>query len=326
MKPRPAKKARKNAVDEEVVEEYAKYIKANSTRELVTVHVVNCLTRQYGNKFPVALNQGTRPRICTLLRSHLGDELYNNLCVSVSSDAGVALREDDDITEVVVPPLTRADGAASSSSSSSTVNATNKEIMRNKFPKNANLLLEKGAVRIPLLSQQEVNTIINSIHIEYYSSASNNIIRPAKLSVTQGNGKCGEYFSINTTNNKLLQTVIETTKEWIKSHITLSRPLGTKSILLRYGLGGVNYAHHDNIGDYQALLMLSQPGVDYDGGVFYLAESDPPHVVHDFPFGGVGELIVFCGRKEKYLHGMTEVIPGSAGEETTKRFAVGLFQ
>jgi hypothetical protein len=29
----------------------------------------------------------------------------------------------------------------------------------------------------------------------------------------------------------------------------------------------VNYAHHDNIGDYQALLMLSQPGVDYDGGM-----------------------------------------------------------
>ena len=34
MKPRPAKKARKNAVDEVVVEEYAKDIKANSTREL----------------------------------------------------------------------------------------------------------------------------------------------------------------------------------------------------------------------------------------------------------------------------------------------------
>ena len=120
--------------------------------------------------------------------------------------------------------------------------------------------------------------------------------------------------------------LIETTKEWIKSHITLSRPLGTKSILLRYGLGGVNYAHHDNIGDYQALLMLSQPGEDYDEGVFYLAESDPPHAVHDFPFGGAGELIVFCGRKEKYLHGMTEVTPGTAGEEATKRFAVGLFQ
>ena len=110
------------------------------------------------------------------------------------------------------------------------------------------------------------------------------------------------------------------------THYIITATRDKIDILLRYGLGGVNYAHHDNIGDYQALLMLSQPGVDYNGGVFYLAESDPPHAVHDFTFGGAGELIVFCGRKEKYLHGMTEVIPGTAGEETTKRFALGLFQ
>src|SRR6056300_1794471 len=96
MRPRPTKKARNTAVDEDVVEEYAKDIKANGTRELVTVHVVNCLTRQYGNKFPVALNSGTRPRICSLLKRYLGNELYQNLCVGVSSDAGAALREEDD--------------------------------------------------------------------------------------------------------------------------------------------------------------------------------------------------------------------------------------
>ena len=99
--------------EENVVEEYAKYIKANSIRELVTVHVVNCLTKQYGNNFPVALNTGTRPTICRLLKRYLGDELYQNLCVSVSSDVGAALREEVD--DVVVPPLTRADSAASTS-------------------------------------------------------------------------------------------------------------------------------------------------------------------------------------------------------------------
>ena len=52
------KKARKNAVDEEVVEEYAKYIKANNTRELVTVHVVNCLTTTIWEQIPSRFKYG----------------------------------------------------------------------------------------------------------------------------------------------------------------------------------------------------------------------------------------------------------------------------
>lgn len=326
MNPPAKKKARttkKKAVDERVVEEYANRIKTNNTRDLVTVHVVNVLTKQYGDKFPVALNTGTRPTICRLLRRHLGDERYKNLCVRASSDAGVDLRGDD----FEVPALSQAP-MASIGLKTVYQNAT-KENMLAKFPKDASQLVENGALRIPLLSPEEAHVLTNEIHSEY-SSASNNI-KTAKLSVTQGNGKNGEYSTIVPAKDLLLQRVIDATKEWIgESNVKLSRPLGNKSILLRYGLGGVNYAHHDDSGDYQAILMLSKPGVDYNGGVFYLAESDPPHAVHEFPFGQAGELIIFCGMKERYLHGMTEVLPGT-GEETreewtTKRFAVGLFQ
>lgn len=171
----------------------------------------------------------------------------------------------------------------------------------------------------------------NSIHhSEYYSSASSSNIKTAKLSSDNREmANVVEYFSINTMNNKLLQIVLETTKEWIQSHITLSRGhLGEKSILLQYVWpGGCKLCTSRSYwGLHQALLMLSQPGVDYNGGVC----STSPRAIHRmrcmiFRLRVAGELIVFCGRKEKYLHGMTEVIPGSAGEETTKRFAVGLF-
>ena len=49
------------------------------------------------------------------------------------------------------------------------------------------------------------------------------------------------------------------------------RQQGEKALLLRYGEGGENYAHKDHQGDLQALLMLSQPGVDYGGGAFFVA-------------------------------------------------------
>ena len=106
------------------------------------------------------------------------------------------------------------------------------------------------------------------------------------------------------------------------------KPLGAKALLLRYGLGGINHAHHDACGDFQALLMLSRPGVDYEGGAFYLAQREPPFGTASFPFAAAGELLVFRANKghgdTDYLHGMGEVTKGSA--EETRRVAVGLFQ
>ena len=115
----------------------------------------------------------------------------------------------------------------------------------------------------------------------------------------------------------------------------ISKPLRLKApvsemeaLRVRYGIGGVNYAHEDKCGDFQALLMLSQPGEDYTGGAFYLADDNPPFGVTAFPFSRVGELLVFRGRQGngtvKYLHGMREVTSGS--ESVTRRFAVGFFQ
>ena len=45
-----------------------------------------------------------------------------------------------------------------------------------------------------------------------------------------------------------------------------------KSVLLVYGEGGENWAHQDDNRDFsfQALLMLSQPEVDFRGGALYV--------------------------------------------------------
>ena len=127
----------------------------------------------------------------------------------------------------------------------------------------------------------------------------------------------------------LLQRVEAAARAWVAAHAgALKRPLGSKALLLRYGIGGVNYAHHDACGDFQAVLMLSRPAVDYAGGTFYLADANPPFATRGFPFEAAGELLIFRGNRGngavEYLHGMREVERGT--EEEVCRFAVGLFQ
>jgi hypothetical protein len=45
--------------------------------------VVDVLTIQHGSNFPVALNEGTRPRVCDVLKKVLG-KYYENVCISGS--------------------------------------------------------------------------------------------------------------------------------------------------------------------------------------------------------------------------------------------------
>ena len=108
----------------------------------------------------------------------------------------------------------------------------------------------------------------------------------------------------------------------------LKQPLGSKTLRLRYALGGVNFAHHDACGDFQALLMLTEPGVDYRGGCFYLLDTNPPFTRTEYPFTAAGQLLVFRSNKGNgtvdYFQGMTEVTAGSASASRT--FAVGFFQ
>merc|ERR1712032_1140908 len=133
---------------------------------------------------------------------------------------------------------------------------------------------------------------------------------PKFLTPSQGNGRGGCYATLDTPLPKMLQRVMHVTRHWIENNAgKLEKPLHSKALLFRYGFGGVNYAHHDACGDFQALLMLSEPGVDYKGGVFYLGHANPPFTVKLFSFTMPGELLVFRANrgngKIDYLHGTT---------------------
>ena len=100
----------------------------------------------------------------------------------------------------------------------------------------------------------------------------------------------------------------------------------------------MNYVHTDDAGPYQALLMLSQPGVDYSGGeLFVCKKSDGDDNTTQLKqtscaFENAGDLIIFSGDKDEYLHGMSTVVaPPPGGRERDEdlepqRFAVGFFQ
>jgi uncharacterized protein len=82
------------------------------------------------------------------------------------------------------------------------------------------------------------------------------------------------------------------------------------SILLRYEKGGVNHPHRDIYGPlwfpYQALVVLSERGRDFDGGEFQLHEKLPDGSVYTQTFAlGLGDLCVFASRS---------VRAGGAGE------------
>ena len=102
------------------------------------------------------------------------------------------------------------------------------------------------------------------------------------------------------------------------------------SILLRYDQGGVNHAHRDEYGKlvfpFQALIVLSRRGADFEGGAFQLHEErEEGRVTHDIVVDE-GDLLVFAGKAKPdrnggpaipLRHGMSTVTAGT-------RFGVGI--
>lgn len=104
------------------------------------------------------------------------------------------------------------------------------------------------------------------------------------------------------------------------------------SILLRYPEGGVNFPHRDIYGrqwfPYQAVVVLSRRGADFEGGEFLLHEESPDAGSKERAFAlDAGDLAVFASRgysapgpRPRFVelrHGMRAVTRG-------ERFALGL--
>eukprot|EP00966_Prymnesium_polylepis_P157662 3643813-Prymnesium_polylepis.1 len=64
--------------------------------------------------------------------------------------------------------------------------------------------------------------------------------------------------------------------------------LGEKTLLTRYGEGGINRAHQDQCTHpYQGYLLLSRPGRDFVGGSIYLTDPAAKHAAHTAATGSV---------------------------------------
>ena len=97
----------------------------------------------------------------------------------------------------------------------------------------------------------------------------------------------------------------------------------TKSVLLCYAEGAENWSHQDDNKDYpyQALLMLSDPGVDFQGGELHVLDGGRAFARTTVAFAARGDVVVFRSNGH-FFHGMDEVRRGSAAE--CSRVAVGL--
>jgi len=107
--------------------------------------------------------------------------------------------------------------------------------------------------------------------------------------------------------------------------------VGNKALVLRYGAGGTNFAHQDqSTCPYQAVLLLSRPGVDFSGGEVYVADPARNGSRRTVAWESQGDIVVFAANSKatggaNWHHGMCEVREGTGGANACQRLAVGLF-
>eukprot|EP00121_Abeoforma_whisleri_P001092 Awhi_evm1s970 len=96
--------------------------------------------------------------------------------------------------------------------------------------------------------------------------------RATWLSPTQGNGNNGLYLDWQESENgEIFDDLHKVIEDCLREKMTDPK----KVLCMSYNEGGVNWAHQDaNKYPYQALLMLTTPGVHFNGGEFYVAKRN----------------------------------------------------
>ena len=142
-----------------------------------------------------------------------------------------------------------------------------------------------------------------------------------KLRASTGSGYGGGYTTI-VKQPPALAAACDALRGWLTPPPDDSQD---KCLLLRYGEGGVNWAHQDQAqSPWQAVLLLNPP-TEYEGGALYIVDAaEEPLKRKEVPFESEGDVVVFAANSNapggrQWYHGMSEVRSG-------RRFAVGLFQ
>jgi len=194
-------------------------------------------------------------------------------------------------------------------------------------------LEENGILHVPgvLSSSQVLDVLSHLSEVEDSNQFNWTFLRP-----TTGNGKHGAYATI-TTMPESLRNFQDDLRKTLKDKLGVDS--GDKTIFLKYGIGGVNWAHQDQSScPYQAFLLLSRPNIDFQGGNLYVSDPSSPNegktegaVCHEVAFQSSGDLVVFAANdvnshNQPYYHGMTEVLPGKNDVADSHRLAIGLLQ
>lgn len=190
-------------------------------------------------------------------------------------------------------------------------------------------LESRGIAFVPgVLGRETVMSIRKHIrsHIENKNLKGQQILRPSS-----GSGRNGHYGYYKPGPGPIGPALgILRRALAVKLGMDLDYVETTRFIILRYGEGGVNWAHQDQTRHtYQALVLLSDPGIDFTGGELYVRDGQNLESAEDYvAFQGAGDLVVFCahsdGNGRNFFHGMREVQRGEG--DVCERWAVGLLQ
>lgn len=152
------------------------------------------------------------------------------------------------------------------------------------------------------------------------NQASNSVGQVTQLRPSTGNGAHGAYAYFEPPPDSPLWQIRDSVCQ--KFNLDATAAAESRCVLIRYGLGGVNFLHQDQCAlRLQATILLSRPGLDFTGGEFFVqpANGQPP-VVADCR--SAGDVVVFEAANG-FAHG---ILPVKLGAERCQRFAIGLFQ
>ena len=157
------------------------------------------------------------------------------------------------------------------------------------------------------------------------------------LRASSGTGSTGGYSEVDPRKCPILEAVRSALASSLRTALNPADALGSKVVVTRYGVGGVNWAHVDQgEGGYQAYLLLSRPKTDFTSGEFYITSPGAAEPTRQIEWSASGDLVVFAANAKEYaaegqsprnwLHGFREVKSGAAGVGASHLCVVGLLE
>jgi len=163
---------------------------------------------------------------------------------------------------------------------------------------------------------------LNAVKQHINSALGGSLAGNVQMRECSGNGRHSAYGYLVETGY-VLDELRQKLAESMFDANTRARALETRSVVLSYGKGGINYLHKDQGAlPLQAVLLLSSPDVDFSGGSFIMTSASSNFELVRTN-ARAGDVIIFCAQGS-WFHGVEEV-RCAQGSGNAQRFALGMF-